>query len=83
LRVTVAGELLPAHLPLPAKIRTRLQEPIELDDDPERENDKQYVQQIYSAVERVLQQGVNDLASRSLAYGTRQGLERPGLRLWS
>ena len=60
----VAVELLPAHLPLPAKIRTQLLEPIELDDDPERENDKQYVQQIYNEVERVLQQGVNDLAKK-------------------
>jgi 1-acyl-sn-glycerol-3-phosphate acyltransferase len=60
----VAVELLPAHLPLPAKIRTRLLEPIELDHDPERENDKQYVQGIYNEVERVLQQGVNDLAKK-------------------
>lgn len=60
----LAVELLPAHLPLPAKIRTRILEPIELDDDPERENDQQYVEGIYSEVERVLQQGVNDLAKR-------------------
>jgi 1-acyl-sn-glycerol-3-phosphate acyltransferase len=60
----LAVELLPAHLPLPAKIRTRLLEPIELDDDPERVNDKQYVQKIYSEVEHVLQQGVNDLAKK-------------------
>ncbi|MCW2866637.1 MAG: 1-acyl-sn-glycerol-3-phosphate acyltransferase [Marmoricola sp.] len=60
----LAVELLPAHLPLPAKIRTRLLEPIELDDDPERANDKQYVQKIYDEVEHVLQQGVTDLARR-------------------
>jgi 1-acyl-sn-glycerol-3-phosphate acyltransferase len=60
----LAVELLPAHLPLPAKIRTRLLEPIELDDDPERAHDKQYVQQVYSEVERVLQQGVKDLAKQ-------------------
>jgi 1-acyl-sn-glycerol-3-phosphate acyltransferase len=60
----LAVELLPAHLPLPAKIRTRLLEPIELDDDPERAHDNQYVQRIYSEVERVLQQGVNDLAKK-------------------
>ncbi|MGB8331058.1 MAG: lysophospholipid acyltransferase family protein, partial [Polyangiales bacterium] len=60
----LAVELLPAHLPLPAKIRTRILEPIELDDDPERENDQQYVQGIYREVERVLQEGVNDLAKK-------------------
>jgi 1-acyl-sn-glycerol-3-phosphate acyltransferase len=60
----LAVELLPAHLPLPSKIRTRLLEPIELDDDPERADDQHYVQQKYSEVERVLQQGVNDLAKR-------------------
>lgn len=60
----LAVELLPAHLPLPAKIRTRLLEPIELDNDPERVHDEQYVQRIYTEVERVLQQGVNDLAQQ-------------------
>jgi 1-acyl-sn-glycerol-3-phosphate acyltransferase len=60
----LAVELLPAHLPLPAKIRTRLLEPIELDDDPERANDNQYVEKIYDEVEHVLQQGVTDLAKR-------------------
>jgi 1-acyl-sn-glycerol-3-phosphate acyltransferase len=60
----LAVELLPAHLPLPAKIRTRLLEPIELDNDPERANDKQYIKHIYGEVERVLQQGVNDLAKK-------------------
>jgi 1-acyl-sn-glycerol-3-phosphate acyltransferase len=60
----LAVELLPAHLPLPAKIRTRLLEPIELDDDPERANDNEYVEKIYSEVEHVLQQGVDDLAKK-------------------
>ena len=60
----LAVELLPAHLPLPAKIRTRLLAPIELDGDPERANDEPYVQKIYSEVEHVLQQGVNDLAKK-------------------
>jgi 1-acyl-sn-glycerol-3-phosphate acyltransferase len=60
----LAIELLPAHVPLPAKIRTRFLEPIELDDDPDRANDKRYVQQIYDEVERVLQQGVKDLAEQ-------------------
>jgi 1-acyl-sn-glycerol-3-phosphate acyltransferase len=62
--IPLAVELLPAHLPLPAKIRTRLLEPIELDDDPERANDNEYVEKIYSEVEHVLQQGVNDLAKK-------------------
>jgi 1-acyl-sn-glycerol-3-phosphate acyltransferase len=60
----LAVELLPAHLPLPAKIRTRLLEPIELDDDPDRANDNQYVEKIYDEVDHVLQQGVTDLAKR-------------------
>ena len=51
-------------LPLPAKIRIRLPEPIELDDDPERANDNQYAQRIYSEAEHVLRHGVNDLAKK-------------------
>ena len=34
-------EILPAHVPLPAKIRTELLDPIEVDDDPERVEDEE------------------------------------------
>src|SRR4029453_12692550 len=37
-------EVLPAHVPLPAKIRTELLEPIEVDHDPDRVTDAAYVQ---------------------------------------
>ena len=40
-------ETLPTHLPLPAKIRTELLDPIHLDKDPERVNDQDYVDSIY------------------------------------
>ena len=35
----IAVEILPAHVPLPAKIRTELLDPIEVDTDPERADD--------------------------------------------
>jgi hypothetical protein len=55
-------ETIPTHLPLPAKIRTELLDPIYLDDDPERVNDRQYVDSIYLEVEAALQDGMNRLA---------------------
>ena len=42
--------MLPAHVPLPAKIRTELLDPIEVDDDPDRVDDEAYVQKIYDQV---------------------------------
>ena len=36
-------ETIPTHLPLPAKIRTELLDPIHVDHDPERVNDREYV----------------------------------------
>ncbi len=58
-------EAFPMHIPLPAKIRTEILDPIEIDTDPERENDKAYVNKIYKKVERAIQGGVTRLASRS------------------
>ena len=55
--------LLP-ELPLPTKIRTAFQEPIELDFDPGRAEDQRYVRQIYRAVRASLQDGMNALARR-------------------
>lgn len=58
----IAVEALPMHIPLPAKIRFELLDPIEVDHDPDRTGDKVYVQQIYDLVESRLQSGVDRLA---------------------
>jgi 1-acyl-sn-glycerol-3-phosphate acyltransferase len=55
-------ETIPTHLPLPAKIRTELLDPIHLDPDPERANDRDYVTSIYHEVESAIQAGMNRLA---------------------
>jgi 1-acyl-sn-glycerol-3-phosphate acyltransferase len=60
----LALETIPMHLPLPAKIRTEILDPIYLDTDPDRENDKAYVDGIYDEVESVLQSGMNSLAAK-------------------
>ena len=60
----IAVEVLPAHVPLPAKIRTELLEPIEVDDDPERADDEAYVQKIYDEVHDAIQAGMDRLAAK-------------------
>jgi 1-acyl-sn-glycerol-3-phosphate acyltransferase len=60
----LAVEILPAHVPLPAKIRTELLDPIEVDDDPDRADDKAYVQKIYNQVEAEIQAGMDRLAAK-------------------
>ena len=60
----LAIEVLPAHVPLPAKIRTELLEPIEVDTDPERADDDVYVQKIYDQVESAIQAGMDRLAAK-------------------
>jgi len=60
----IAIEVLPVHVPLPAKIRTEFLDPIEVDHDPERVNDKAYVQKIYDQVEEVIQGGMDRLAAK-------------------
>jgi 1-acyl-sn-glycerol-3-phosphate acyltransferase len=60
----LAVEILPAHLPLPAKIRTELLDPIHLDADPERADDAAYVDSIYRRVESSIQAGMDRLATR-------------------
>jgi 1-acyl-sn-glycerol-3-phosphate acyltransferase len=60
----IAIEVLPAHVPLPAKIRTELLEPIEVDHDPERTQDTAYVQTIYDQVEAAIQDGMDRLAAK-------------------
>lgn len=60
----LAVEILPAHLPLPAKIRTEFLEPIEVGSDPARIDDEQYVDSIYREVESSIQAGMDRLAKR-------------------
>ncbi len=60
----IAVEILPAHLPLPAKIRTEILDPIEVDTDPDRADDAAYVQKIYDEVEAVIQAGMDRLAAK-------------------
>ncbi|MBC2716479.1 MAG: acyltransferase family protein [Desulfobacteraceae bacterium] len=57
-------EAFPMHIPYPAKIRTEILEPIEIDTDPEREKDNEYVDKKYKEVESCIQEGVNRLAGR-------------------
>jgi 1-acyl-sn-glycerol-3-phosphate acyltransferase len=57
-------EVLPAHVPLPAKIRTELLDPIEVDDDPDRVEDEKYVQKIYDEVQAAIQAGMDRLAAK-------------------
>ena len=60
----IAVEILPAHVPLPAKIRTELLDPIEVDSDPERVDDAAYVQKIYDQVQAEIQAGMDRLAAK-------------------
>jgi 1-acyl-sn-glycerol-3-phosphate acyltransferase len=60
----LAVEILPMHLPLPAKIRTEFLVPIELDPDPEKAGDKQYVDAMYREVQGAIQAGMDRLAKR-------------------
>src|SRR4051795_6224324 len=59
----VSPALLP-ELPLPTKIRTAFQEPIDLADDPERADDEDFVQARYDEVQGAIQHGMNVLARR-------------------
>jgi 1-acyl-sn-glycerol-3-phosphate acyltransferase len=60
----LAIEILPAHVPLPAKIRTEILDPIEVDHDPERLDDLDYVDGIYRLVQGSIQAGMDRLAKR-------------------
>lgn len=59
----VAPAFLP-ELPLPTKIRTAFQEPVELDTDPERAGDDEYVEAKYREVRESIQHGIDVLARR-------------------
>ncbi len=52
------------HIPLPAKIRTRILEPIYLDSDPARLNDQDYVDAMYDKIEGAIQSGMDELAKK-------------------
>ena len=60
----LAVEILPAHVPLPAKIRTELLDPIEVDEDPDRADDDAYVRSVYDRVEVTIQAGMDRLAEK-------------------
>lgn len=57
-------ETLPTHLPLPAKLRYEILDPIEVDHDPGRAKDDAYVDGVYDEVESALQAGVDRLAAQ-------------------
>lgn len=52
------------HIPLPAKIRTRIMEPIYLDADPKRLDDQAYVEAMYEEIETTIQAGMDELAKK-------------------
>ena len=60
----VSLEILPTHIPLPAKIRTELLDPIEVEHDPERAGDGEYVDRVYRELQAAIQAGTNRLAAR-------------------
>ena len=57
-------EAFPMHIPLPAKIRTEILDPVDIDNDPDRANDTVYVDQKYKEIEDRIQEGVNRLAKK-------------------
>lgn len=65
--VSVPWGIAPAvfpEIPLPAKIRTAFQSPIELDRDPERAEDELYLDAKYDEVRESIQSGMDALARR-------------------
>lgn len=60
----LAIEILPAHVPLPAKIRTEFLDPIRVDTDPARVDDIDYVNKVYDEVQGAIQDGMDRLAKR-------------------
>jgi 1-acyl-sn-glycerol-3-phosphate acyltransferase len=52
------------QLPLPAKIRTRVMPAVELDHDPDRADDEEYLEVKYWEVQNSIQQGMNPLARK-------------------
>ena len=52
------------QIPLPAKLRSEILEPVDVGDDPEREDDDDFVARKYREVERRLQTGMRRLARK-------------------
>ena len=59
----IAPAALP-QLPLPAKIRTRFMPPVELDTDPDRAEDDEYVDRKYHEVQDSIQRGMDALSRK-------------------
>ncbi|MDQ6834684.1 MAG: acyltransferase family protein [Actinomycetota bacterium] len=59
----ISPALLP-EVPLPTKIRTAFQEPVEVDPDPARAKDQDYVEAKYEEVQNRIQEGMDTLARR-------------------
>jgi 1-acyl-sn-glycerol-3-phosphate acyltransferase len=59
----IAPAALP-QLPLPAKIRTRFMPAVEVDTDPDRADDGDYVDQVYGEVQASIQRGMDALARK-------------------
>ncbi len=59
----ISPALLP-EVPLPTKIRTAFQPAIELDRDPARAEDEDYVERMYEEIESAIQDGMDALARR-------------------
>jgi 1-acyl-sn-glycerol-3-phosphate acyltransferase len=60
----LALEILPMHVPLPAKIRTEFLDPIRVDTDSARADDREYVDSVYREVKAAIQAGMDRLARR-------------------
>jgi len=59
----ISPSILP-EIPLPTKIRTAFQDPVELEADPERATDDEYVARKYDEVQESIQRGMDALARR-------------------
>jgi 1-acyl-sn-glycerol-3-phosphate acyltransferase len=59
----VSPALLP-EIPLPTKIRTAFQEPVEVESDPDKAEEKEYVKQKYEEVRMSIQAGMDALARK-------------------
>ena len=67
LAISLPWGIAPAALPqfpLPAKIRTRLMPAIELDHDPDRADDDEYLEEMYWEVQNSIQHGMDALARK-------------------
>ena len=59
----ISPAMLP-EIPLPTKIRTAFQAPVEVEHDPERADDEEYVEEKYHEVRASIQRGMDALARR-------------------